>query len=125
MVDNQAQRLLALFERLEAADRAALIRFAEFLAQQPGLSAAPDAAEAVPVEVPEPAVIARPDREKVVEAIRRLSKTYFMLDKKSMLGATSELVMQHILHGQDAAEVIDQLERIFLESYEHLKQGGA
>jgi len=121
MVESEAQRLLALFERLHAGDKIALLRFAEFLAQSPVAGVAEDAA---PIAIPEPAAIARPPQEKVVDAVKRLSKTYFMLDKKSMLGATSELVMQHILQGREPVEVIDQLEQIFQESYQRLKSGG-
>ena len=75
------------------------------------------------MEIPEPEVIPRPQDEKVVAAVKRLSKTYFMLDKKKMLGVTSDLVTQHLLHGRDALEVIDELERVFEENYLQMKQG--
>jgi hypothetical protein len=123
-VDSQAQRLLALFERMTPADRTTLRRFAEFLVQQSDAAVPESGVEKAPVEIPEPADIARPAQEKVVEAVKRLSKTYFMLDRKSMLGATSDLVTQHILQGRDAVEVIDELERVFLESYQRFRQGG-
>ena len=45
-----------------------------------------------------------------------------MLDKKQMLGVTSDLVTQHILQGRDAAEVIDELEDLFTQHYQQLKQ---
>lgn len=124
MSDQLSHRLLALFEHLSDLDRVALLRFAEFLAQQqPGSVPLVEAVEQAPVEIPEPSDIPRPEQEKVVEAIRRLSNTYFMLDKKSMLGATSDLVTQHILQGRDAAQVIDELEGIFRDSYRRLKEG--
>jgi hypothetical protein len=45
-----------------------------------------------------------------------------MLDKTKMLGVTSDLVTQHIVQGRDAAEVIDELERLFEAHYRELKQ---
>jgi hypothetical protein len=105
-------------------------RFAEFLLSRPGSAPAllpaatqPPAA-AAPAEVPPPEAIPRPDDEKVVAAVKRLSKTYYMLDKKTMLGVTSDLVTQHILHGREAVEVIDELESLFEQQYRQLKAGG-
>jgi hypothetical protein len=54
----------------------------------------------------------------VVAAIKRLSQTYFMLDKTRMLGHTSGLMTQHIMAGREAREVIDELEAIFRREYE-------
>jgi len=65
----------------------------------------------------------RPASETVVGALKRLSKTYPMLDKSLMLGATSDLVASHILQGTGVAETIDALEEIFREHYRELGQG--
>ena len=119
MERDQAEAMLSVFEQLSAADRAAVRSFAEFLLHQSRGAQPPRAAPAV---VPEPEPIPRPDNEKVVAAVKRLSKTYFMLDKTRMLGVTSELVIQHIVQGRDAAEVIDELERVFETHYRELKQ---
>ena len=85
------------------------------------MAAAMPAVPAEPRELPEPRDIPRPDSEKVVAAIKRLSQTYFMLDKSKMLGYTSDLMTQHIIHGRDGVEVIDELELVFLREYEKLK----
>ncbi len=119
MERDQAEAMLSVLEQLSAADRAAVRSFAEFLLHQ--ARAAP-ATRVAPVVVPEPEPIPRPDNEKVVAAVKRLSKTYFMLDKTKMLGVTSELVIQHIVQGRDAVEVIDELERVFETQYRELKQ---
>ena len=104
------QRLLALFERLGDGDRDTLIAFAEFLAaRRPAVPAGPP-------EPPRP--IARPESETVVAAIRRLSASYPMLDRRRLLNTTSSLMAQHILHGRAAADVIDELERGFAAHYE-------
>jgi hypothetical protein len=125
MEREQADAILDILEKLAPADRAAVRSFAEFLLQRTETSAgapAPRPVETVPVPVPEPQALPRPDDEKVVAAVKRLSKTYFMLDKAKMLGATSELVTQHIVQGRDAAEVIDELEQLFASHYRELKQ---
>ena len=119
MERDQAEAMLSVFEQLSAADRAAVRSFAEFLLHQARRAPATRAAPAV---VPEPEPIPRPDNEKVVAAVKRLSKTYFMLDKTKMLAVTSELVIQHVVQGRDAAEVIDELERVFETHYRELKQ---
>ncbi len=99
-----------------------MLRFAEFLAgrSSPGVVAV----SREPVVVPEPEVIERPAGESVVAALKRLSKTYPMLDKTEMLSATSDLVAANIMQGTDAVEVVDQLEDIFRGLYEKLKSGG-
>lgn len=119
MERDQAEAMLSVLEQLSAADRAAVRSFAEFLLHQARRAPATRAAPAV---VPEPEPIPRPDNEKVVAAVKRLSKTYFMLDKTKMLGVTSELVIQHLVQGRDAAEVIDELELVFETHYRELKQ---
>jgi hypothetical protein len=116
------QQLTAFFQQLTADDQLTLLRFAEFLAgrSSPGIVAV----SREPVVVPEPEVIERPSGESVVAALKRLSKTYPMLDKTEMLSATSDLVAANIMQGTDAVEVVDQLEDIFLGLYEKLKSGG-
>lgn len=123
MERDQAEAILGVLEKLSAGDRTAVRSFAEYLLYRADgrVPAAPAALP--PVDVPEPEDIPRPDDEKVVAAVKRLAKTYFMLDKTKMLGATSELVTQHILQGREAAEVIDELEQVFETHYREFKQG--
>ncbi len=121
------EELLAIFRQLSSVDQAAVASFAQFLSSRSfvdvesiPVSSVPVVAVAEAKEIPEPEFIERPDDEKVVAAIKRLSKTYSMLNKKDMLGATSDLVTQHILHRRDASEVIDELEAIFSDQYRQL-----
>jgi len=125
MGSADSQRLASLFELLSATDRASLLSFAEFLAQRSSLSlpSMPTPSQTEPEPVPEPNRIPRPDSEKVVAAVKRLSQSYFMLDKRKMLGVTSDLVTQHILHGREAGQVIDELEETFREQYRQLIEG--
>lgn len=113
--------LLQLFDRLPAADQHSLLAFARFLASRPPDAAAP--AVRAPAAVPAPEQIERPDNESIVAGLKRLSKTYPMLDKSEMLSATSDLVATHLMQGTEPAAVIDELEAIFADHYEKLKSG--
>jgi len=129
MDSDRQKALLDILEQLSSADQSAVSSFAEFLlSRSPGFAVSSQEV-AVPVakqppEIPEPEHIPAPENERVVASIKRLSKTYHMLGKNKMLGVTSDLMTQHVLHGREASEVIAELERVFHEEYEALKQGG-
>jgi hypothetical protein len=115
------QYLAELFSKLAAGEQATLLAFAEFLA---GRSSSPAVAVSrEPVTVPDPEFIERPPEESVVGGLKRLSKTYPMLDKSEMLSATSDMVATHIMQGTDATEAINELEKVFRKHYEMLKSG--
>ena len=103
------QQLLAAFRRLASQDRQALQAFAEFLAARSD-RAVPDE----PVAVPQPQQ--RPEGESVVMAIKRLTRTYPMLDRRKLMGPTSLLVSQHA-QGRAAVQIIDELEVVFERHY--------
>lgn len=105
------RRLRELFAKLPEADRQTLLAFAEFLA-----SRAPAASE----PLLEPQLEPRPAKESVVGAIKRLSRSYPMLDKAKMLNDTSALMTQHLMQGRAAAEVIDDLQALFERHYREL-----
>jgi len=113
--------LQALFQRLTAGDQQTLLAFAEFLAGRSLPGSVTVSSE--PVVIPEPEKIKRQPGESVVAALKRLAKTYPMLDKTVMLGATSDLVASNIMQGTDPVGVIDELEDIFRSQYEKLKSG--
>lgn len=119
------ERLLGLFRTLDAGDQATLLAFAEFLgSRSAGLAPAPagqDDTVATERTFPEPEPIPRPENESVVAAVKRLSRTYHMIEKRHMLNETSALVAQHVMQGRDAVEVIDELELVFQRRYEELK----
>jgi hypothetical protein len=125
---DQKKALLETLEQLSPTDQSAVASFAEFLlSRSPGFSVSLQDVTATatdePPEIPEPEPIPAPENERVVAALKRLSKTYPMLSKSKMLGVTSDLMTQHVLHGREAGEVIAELERVFQEEYEILKQG--
>jgi hypothetical protein len=103
--------LLDLFEQLTSEQQDKLIAFAEFLtvSGQEGSVAA------------EPVAIPRPVAETVTMAIRRLTKSYPMLDRRRLMGDASQLLAQHALEGRPSAAVIDDLEALFSRSFEQHK----
>ncbi|WP_295539545.1 hypothetical protein [uncultured Thiohalocapsa sp.] len=117
------RRLLRLYRSLDAGAQDTLLAFAEFLAQRGGTAAPASAQAAIPEPAPEP----RPADETVIGAIKRLRRTYAMLDSATMLQETSSLMAAHVLQGREAAAVIDELEALFATRYDALKateQGG-
>ncbi len=92
----------------------------EFLASRVQ-SAQSDELDAI---IEEPQVEPAPEGESVIAAIKRLSKSYSMLNKGDMLHETSDLMSAHVLKGRPAEEVIDELEIMFLRHYQKKIQPG-
>ncbi|MCG7988265.1 MAG: hypothetical protein JAZ20_11100 [Candidatus Thiodiazotropha weberae] len=114
-LDPEQQRLLDLFERIAPSDRDSLLAFTEFLSQRPSQ-------EAVSVDRSsplEPKQLERPADESVVKAIKRLSESYFMLERDQLLDETSSLMTSHVMQGRTAVEVIDDLEALFKKHYQN------
>lgn len=108
---GESKKLLKLFRGLSSTRQVALLEYAEFLALQDtkeGLNAVPQE----PVDIP------RPEEESVVKAIQRLMASYPMLDRNKLLHETSAQMTRHLMQGVPAAEVIDDLEKIFRSQYE-------
>lgn len=99
-VDGEDE-LLRLYRGLDARRRRELMHFARGLA-----------VPATPLR-PEP----RPEGESVVLALRRLTRSYPMLDRRRLMGPASTLMAQHALQGRAASEVIDELELVFERHY--------
>ncbi len=113
-------RLLGVFRALTAPDRHALQAFAEFLALRgdAGVAAIRRADDAGDTGIAAPQPEARPADESVVMAIKRLTRSYPMLDRRKLMGPTSLLMSQHALQGRAASEVIDELEIVFERHYQ-------
>jgi len=108
--DPDEMRLLAIFRALAASDRHALQAYAEFLTVRSGTVGMAEVAA-------KPQPESRPDGESVVMAIRRLTRTYPMLDRRKLMGHTSQLMAEHALQGRAVAEVIEELELLFARHY--------
>jgi predicted ATPase len=111
-LNKSEKQLLNLYRSLPKAAQSNLLDFARFLAER----YPPE-----PVTVAAPLSIPRPGEESVIAAVKRLSATYPMLNKDTMLHETSALVAQHLIQGRNATEVIDELEQIFRQRYQSLQ----
>lgn len=98
-------QLLALWRRLDAERRAALLEFGAFLAAR---SEAPPSARVVTL---------RPEHETVVHAVRRLNGSYPMLDRAKLLRPVGDLLSQHLVDGRAPVGVIDELEALYGAAY--------
>lgn len=112
-MNKNEKQLLNYYRELNEENKNALMRFAEFLSQSN---------EEKPIVVEEPKLIAAKPDETVVGALKRLSASYFMLDKALMLNETSTIMAQHVMQGREKAEVIEELEVLFKSTYEKLKR---
>lgn len=115
--NNPAEReLIGIFRKLSEADKASVQAFAAFLLNRAVSTPAQEEALTEPLE---PKTIPRPEFETVIGAIKRLSETYYMLDRSRMLEDTSNLMTGHLLQGRDAMEVIDELEQLFQRHFDN------
>lgn len=129
-MNDLEQRLLDHFRKLSPEDAHSLLRFAAFLAENATASPATDqtakpasteeqtTTAAKQPEIPKPNLSQRPENERVVDALKRLSNAYPMLEKKILLDKASGLVAQHIMFGKPARDVIDQIEKLFADAYD-------
>ena len=91
-----------------------MLAFAEFLQSR----TRPETPEQLATPLPIP----RPPQETVISAIKRLTKTYPMLDIVRLLNEVSVLMSQHVLQGQAENQVVDELEQLFLRHYQNRDQ---
>lgn len=106
MGGKRQQAMLEIFGRLDEPQQDALLDYAAMLV------ADSDAARSAPPQ-PEP----RPDEESVVLAIKRLTRSYPVSDRRKLMGPVSLLMTQHALQGRAAVEVIDELEVLFRQHH--------
>lgn len=100
---------------LSESQQQTLIDFATFLSSQ---NQSEDGIESLL----EPEFIEKPEQETVVGAIKRLKKTYYMLDTDVLLNQVSSLMGEHLLQGREADLVIEELETLFEGSYQKYRQ---
>ncbi|MBF0284205.1 MAG: hypothetical protein HQL51_07080 [Magnetococcales bacterium] len=118
-LSGEEKRLwLERLDRLTAEDRRALGRFADFLASGLGRASEPPPPPISQVPLPIP----RPKLESSVGALKRLKRTYPMIDADaSLLDDASRLLMRRML-GTPDPEVIDQMEALFAQRYQRWHQ---
>ena len=108
---HSSRDLTEIFDTLDDERKASLFDYAEYLQSKGGL---------VQKEIGEPVDIPRPDEETVVGAIKRLKQTYPMIQNMSVFSSASSLMTDHMVNGRDVVEVIDEMEKLFEESFEKL-----
>jgi hypothetical protein len=117
--NKHERKLIKIFKSLNDSNKEAFIAFGEFLlTRSDDLSVGhlkEDAVASEPVDIP------RPEGESVIKAIKRLSATYPMVDKENILHPISDLMTSHMISGRAAPEVIDDLQEVFLNEYQSLK----
>ena len=113
--NKQERELIKLYKSLDEANKEAFIAFGEFLKTRANPENPQTVVESLLVDIP------RPETESVIKAIKRLSATYPMVDKETILHPISNLMTSHIIQGRKASEVIDDLQDLFLSEYESLR----
>jgi hypothetical protein len=102
--------LLKINKELTTQNQQSLLSYAQFLLSEQQPTSQPPQ---------HPLTIPRPQTETVIGALKRLRKTYPMIDPDTVMDRTAELVTAHLIHGKPAADIIDQCEQVFLETYQH------
>jgi len=118
-MNKKEKKILNIVTDLDNTDQSSVLLFAEFIldkAKQEGRLNSQKIVETKPL------AISRPKEERVVSAIKRLSETYPMLNKNLLLDKTASLMTAHMLHGQEAVDVIDELEVLFKQHYQDFCQ---
>ena len=109
---QSGKKLSEIYSKLSKEQKRTLFEFAEFLYAKE--------VEREP-EVTEPLDIPRPDKETVVAAIKRLKKTYPMVQQTDLLAETSDLMTRHLMRGEKAKDIIDEMELIFEQKHKALE----
>jgi hypothetical protein len=107
---SSVSHISVVFEQLSTDRQQSLYDFAQFLLLQQGGPKA-SAVSQTPLD------ISRPDAESVVAAIKRLAKTYPMLNREALLHDASTLMSAHVMQGRAANDVIDDLQALFESAY--------
>jgi len=111
------KQLLQSYRILGDEDKSTLLKFATFLAHN---SAATDKIQFAQLE--EPKQIEARENESVVGALKRLSESYSMLEKSTLLDEAANLMSQHVMQGRAKKDVILELEQLFQTRYEKIKK---
>ncbi len=118
----QSRQLAGLFQKLSAESQQSLLDFGEFLLQRESAVEVSDESAGNDEQKHQPLHHPRPDDENIINAIKRMRATYFMLNTDELLNETSSLMTQHIVHGREASAVIDELESLFESHYQKYLQ---
>ncbi len=118
----QSRQIAGLFQKLSAESQQSLLDFGEFLLQRESADETSGEPAVDAGQKHQPLHHPRPDDENIINAIKRMRATYFMLNTDELLNETSSLMTQHIVHGREASAVIDDLEALFESHYQKYLQ---
>jgi len=105
---EKEKKLLEYFRGIPETEQQGLLSYAEYLFQtKKKESTRPLSKQNIP----------RPENENVIQAIKRMTRTYPMIEPSEMMDKATTLMSQHLLHGRDAEEVINELEKIYNDKY--------
>jgi len=108
-MNAKERSLINFFRKLDQQQKSSLLSYAEFLSTQTPV---------LEKQIEQPHDIPAAENESVVAALRRLSKSYFMLENQTLLNDATNLMSQHVIQGRDALEVIGELEELFRLGYQ-------
>jgi hypothetical protein len=112
----EERQLRAVLEALTDAEVTSVLNFAQYLRDR--RTTAPKPSTEI-VEIP------RPEDESVIAAIRRLTKTYPMLDRGTVFNEASSLMTRHVVQGESRKDTINRLEALFQSRYTSLQAKSA
>lgn len=107
------KKLLSIYRNIDQQSQTSLLDFAEFL-----LARIDERESQIdePLKGPTPEI--PQENESVIAAIKRLQRTYNMLDTSSLFNEASGLMSAHMVQGRPAIEVIVELEALFDKNYQ-------
>lgn len=110
---DDREKLLGIWRKLGGEDRHALLSFARFLLSQGAGEGGGEPLEAVePVLLPRP-----PGPESAVQALKRLKRSYPMLEADQHFLVAAAGILQERVMGAPDGEVVARLEAFFAERY--------
>lgn len=107
------QALLDIFDSLDENQQQSLLDYAEFLQAKANTQCR---------QISAPLAIPRPENETVVGAIKRLKRSYPMIDSMKVFAVASNLMTDHMVKGRDSEEVISEIEALFEETYQKIRR---
>ncbi|MBF0368239.1 MAG: hypothetical protein HQL52_02180 [Magnetococcales bacterium] len=112
--DDTQRKLLAAWRKMGPEDRHALLKFAEFLASHSTASPSPPPTE--PLDIP------KPEGESAVKALKRLKKSYPMIENDLRLLEEASTILMRKVTGSSDQEVVADLEHFFAKRYQQWQE---
>nr|CRH04488.1 conserved protein of unknown function [Candidatus Magnetococcus massalia] len=116
---KESREVVALWKKLDGERQKMLLSYGEFLLSQQaeGASETSSGAQQVAASPQQPLKLEKPENESAVLALKRLKRSYPMIEADmGLLDDASKLVMERVMGGQDA-EIIPRMEALFAARY--------